>query len=295
MKKFKYKAVNLYGKKFSGTFLAESEQDLREQLAIQNLYLVSAKTTGDRTPNAFFSVSGKVGVAEMSAFCRQFAIMLSSGTAITDALDILSGQDFSKYFCKTLSLVCADVKSGLLLSEALSKHKRIFPDILRSMVRVGEVSGSLDAVMSSVADYFEADSKLKATVKSAMAYPAVLILMAIGIVLLLVLFVIPTFMDTFSSIDVQMPKITVALYSFSRWVSSYWEFIVIAVVAVAAAWILFLRTKRGRYAWDKCKFHMPFIGKIIKYNISARFCRAFSLLVSGGMDIVDALDETALA
>lgn len=141
LKKYKYSAINLSGKKFEGTFLAENEKDLRRQLAKQNLYLVSARPDTEKSPNPFFSLTGKVTVNELSTFCRQFSIMITSGTSIVDSLSILRTQSFTGYLKKILSQVYEDVKAGKLLSEALDKHKRVFPDFFRSMVRVGELSG----------------------------------------------------------------------------------------------------------------------------------------------------------
>lgn len=155
LKKYKYSAINLSGKKFEGTFLAENEKDLRRQLAKQNLYLVSARPDTEKSPNPFFSLTGKVTVNELSTFCRQFSIMITSGTSIVDSLSILRTQSFTGYLKKILSQVYEDVKAGKLLSEALDKHKRVFPDFFRSMVRVGELSGAIDRVLVSVADYFE--------------------------------------------------------------------------------------------------------------------------------------------
>ncbi len=294
MKKYKYKAVNLYGKKFNGIFLAENEKDLREQLAKQNLYLVSSKVSTDKSPNPFFSLTGKVKVDELSTFCRQFAIMLNSGTSIVDTLEILRKQAFSGFFRKTLDMVYEDVKAGLLLSEAMNKHKKIFPEFFRSMVRVGEISGAIDEVMVSVADYFESDSKMKAAIKSAMIYPVILIIMAIGILVLMVVFVIPTFMDAFASIDVEMPYLTIVLYNISQWLIANWMMLIIIIFAIILLWMLFLKSKKGRYYWDKCKFHMPLVGKIVRNTVSSRFCRAFSLLIASGMDIVDAMDEVGV-
>lgn len=294
MKKFKYTAINLYGKKFQGTFLAENEKDLRAQLAKQNLYLVSAKPDTEKSPNPFFSVSGKVSVNELSTFCRQFAIMITSGTSIVDSLAILKGQAYSGYLKRVLEQVYEDVKAGKLLSEALEKHKRVFPNFFRSMVRVGEISGSIDKVLVSVADYFESDSRMRAKTRSALIYPCVLIVMAIGIIVLMVVFIIPTFQEALSSLEVEMPKLTLALYDMSAYIRERWMNIVIVVVAVVAFCMIFVRTKKGRYLWDKWKFHMPLVGNVIKNNISARFCRSFSLLLLGGMDIVDAMDEVCI-
>lgn len=294
MKKYKYNAINLYGKKFQGTFLAENEKDLRAQLAKQNLYLVSARVDTEKSPNPFFSLTGKVSVGELSTFCRQFSIMITSGTSIVDSLFILKGQAYTAYLKRVLEQVYEDVKAGRLLSEALAKHKRVFPNFFRSMVRVGEISGAIDKVLVSVADYFETDNKMRAKTRSALVYPCVLIVMAIGIIVLMVAFIIPTFQDALSSLEVEMPPLTLTLYDLSAYFREYWMNIVLIAAAVVFVWIIFLRTKKGRYLWDRLKFHMPLVGNVIKNNISARFCRSFSLLVASGMDIVDAMDEVCI-
>lgn len=294
MKKYKYSAINLQGKKFQGTFLAENEKDLRAQLARQNLYLVSAKVDTNKSPNPFFSVTGKVSVNELSTFCRQFSIMITSGTSIVDSLAILKGQAYSSYLRRVLSQVHEDVKAGKLLSEALAKHKRVFPNFFRSMVHVGELSGSIDKVLVEVADYFEADQKARAKTRSALIYPCVLIIMAIGIIVLMVVFIIPTFQEALAGLEVEMPALTMALYNISAYFRQNWMRIVLIIAAVVLLWIIFLRTKTGRYHWDKWKFHMPLVGNVIKNNVSARFCRSFTLLIGSGMDIVDAMDEVCI-
>lgn len=294
MKKYKYKAVNLYGKKFEGTFLAEDEKDLRAKLAKQSLYLVSAKVDKDKSPNPFFSVSGKVTVNELSTFCRQFSIMITAGTSIVDSLGILKGQSYSGFLKKILEQVYEDVKAGKLLSEALKKHKRVFPNFFISMVRIGEISGQIDKVLVAVADYFESDSKIRAKTKSALTYPVVLIIMALAIIVLMVVFIIPTFQEALSSLEVDMPALTLMLYDASEYFKTNWQQIITVIVAVIAVCWLALRTKQGRLLWDRIKFELPVVGKVIQSNITARFCRSFSLLVSSGMDIVDAMDEVVI-
>lgn len=294
MKKYKYNAINLQGKKFQGTFLAENEKDLRSKLAKQNLYLLSARVDTDKSPNPFFSLTGKVSVHELSTFCRQFSIMITSGTSIVDSLAILEGQAYSSYLKRVLGQVHEDVKAGKLLSEALSKHKRVFPNFFRSMVHVGEISGSIDKVLVEVADYFESDNKARAKTRSALIYPAVLIVMAIGIIVLMVAFIIPTFQEALEGLEVDMPALTMTIYNISAYFRDNWMQIVLIVAAVVLLWVIFLRTKRGRYLWDKLKFHMPLVGNVIKNSVSARFCRSFTLLIGSGMDIVDAMDEVSI-
>lgn len=275
-------------------FWAENEKDLRAQLAKQNLFLVSSKPDTDKSPNMFFSLSGKVSVNELATFCRQFAIMITSGTSIVDALQILKGQAYSDYLKKVLDQVYEDVKAGKMLSEALTKHKKVFPNFFRSMVKVGEISGAIDKVLVAIADYYENDSKMRAKMRSAMIYPTVLITMAIGIVVLMVVFIIPTFQKALSSLDVEMPALTMALYDLSEKIRSNWMTIVLVIVSVAVLIAVIIHTKTGRYYWDKLKFHMPIVGKIIQSNISSRFCRSFALLIGSGMDIVDAMDEVCI-
>ena len=141
MQKFKYTAVNLQNEKIKGTFIAEDERDLAEQLAKQSLYLVSAAPYSGGTPSAFFTLgTGKITLPELSNFCRQFAIMINTHIPLLETLDILKNQPFSSYLLKILEVVYDDVKGGMLLSEALEKHKKVFPEFFRSMTYVGEMS-----------------------------------------------------------------------------------------------------------------------------------------------------------
>ena len=120
----------------------------------QSLFLVSATPYSDATPNAFFSVSGKVKTNELAVFCRQFAIMINSGIPILGCIEILKTQSYSGMLKKILDKVCEDVKAGLMLSEAIDKHKKVYPEFFRSMLKIGEMSGKMDMVLTSLADYY---------------------------------------------------------------------------------------------------------------------------------------------
>ena len=290
MKKYKYVAVNLQKKKFTGSFLAEDEKDLSRQLALQNLYLVSCKIDREKSPSAFFSVSGKVKVQELATFCRQFAIMINTGTPVVDSLNILKDQSYTAYFRKLLSIVHEDVQSGLILSQALKKHSKVFPDFFYNMVYVGEMSGRLEKVLVSIADYFETDSKIRKKAKGAMTYPLILIVMALGIVVLMMVFIIPTFKDALSSLEVNMPPLTLAIYEMSDYVTKNWVKIALVALAVVLVCYLFVHNKKGRLIWDRFKLEAPVIGKVTTNLVTARFARAFGLLLESGMDVVDAME-----
>lgn len=292
MNKYRYTAVNLDKKKIKGTFIANDEQDLGEQLAKQGLYLVSASIYSGNTPSAFFTLgTGKVTLAELTVFCRQFAIMINTGIPILDCLDILRNQNFSGYFKKILDVIYDDVKGGMLLSAALEKHGRVFPDFFKSMIMVGEKSGKLDIVFESLADYYETDTAIKKKAKSAMSYPLMLMGMTVGILVLMFALVIPRFRETLADMDVEITGITKVVYDIHDFLSNTWQLWVVGIILLVGGIIIALRTEKGKYAFDVLKLKIPFVKKITLNMITSRFARGFGLLLSSGMDLNDALDS----
>ncbi len=291
MKKYKYEAVNINKKKFTGTFLAENERDLASQLAKQNLYLISAKVTSDEVRPSFFSVGGRVKMVDLTAFCRQFSIMLNSGMSIVQTLDVLKAQDYDRFFKSILENVYEDVKTGVMLSDALAKHKKVFPNFFKSMIKVGEASGKLDVVMISLADYYDNDAALKKKTKGALAYPIMLLMMTIGIVVLMMLFVVPTFKDTLKDMNVEMPPLTQAIADLSDFIKLEWKKILVVIGSLVALIFLYSRTEKGKYTFDTLAINFPLLKTINIAKITARFARGFSLLLSSGMDIIEAMEE----
>jgi len=295
VKQYKYTALNINKEKFTGTFLAEDEKDLATQLAKQNLYLLSCSVYTGKTPSAFFTLgTGKVSIPELSNFCSQFSIMLSAGMTVLDCLEALKEQPFSSLFKGIIQIVYDDVKSGIVMSEALEKHAKVFPDFFRNMVYVGEVSGKLDQVFKSLSDYYEKDAAVKRKTKSALAYPLMLALMTVGIVILMLVFVIPTFRDALSSLEVPLTGLTKVIYGISDFILAYWLYILAGVVLIVSVLVIIGKTEKGRLAYDKFKLKLPVI-KGVQYNlIASRFARAFALMLTSGLDIVEALDAVKI-
>lgn len=295
MQKFKYVALNLQKKKFTGTFIAEDVKQLTAELAKQNLYLVSAKPVSDTVQHSFFSLSvgSSVKISDLTTFCRQFSIMITSGISILDTVGILRTQAFSSYFKKVLDAIYEDVKGGLLLSEAIQKHKKVFPDFFQSMLRVGEMSGKLDEVMVSLADYYEKDAAMKRKLKGAMAYPIMLLVLIIGIVILMMAFVIPTFRDALSSLDVEMPGITMAVYNMSDFIIHNWMYLLGGVVLLVAIFILVNRSQKGKLFLHALYLHIPVLRRVLISTITSKFARGFGLLTSSGLDVVEAMEIIA--
>ena len=291
MQKYKYIAVNLQKQKIKGTFIANDEHDLAAQLAKQSLYLISAKAYTNDTPSAFFtlSVGSSVSLPELTTFCRQFSIMQNTGIPILDCLDILRNQQYSSYFRKLLQVIYEDVKSGLLLSDALRKHKKVFPHFFRSMVRVGEMSGKMELVFASLANYYESDTAIKSKVKSALSYPMMLLAMTVGVVILMMLVVVPTFRTAMSQMEVEITGITKVVYDMSDFLLGYWKVLLLGVILIVLLLILIGRTESGAFFFDKLKVKLPIVKTIQRNLLTARFARAFGLLLSSGMDLNTAM------
>ncbi len=290
MRKYKYVAVNLERKKFSGVFLAENEKDLAVQLAKQNLYLISAKVASDRQKSKFFSLSGSVTADDLNTFCRQFAIMINSGMNILETLDILKKQNYSSFFKDIIDSISEDVRGGIMLSDAINKHKNIFPQFFRSMVYVGEISGRIDIVLNNLADYYENDAEIKKRTKGAMIYPLMLLTLTIGIVILMMVFVIPTFKDALSELEIEMPKLTLIIYDASDYLIVNWKNLLIRISIVIGVVVLFSMTKIGKYFWDTMKIKLPLVKTVQMAKLSSRFARGFGLLLSSGLDVVEAME-----
>ncbi|MBR6682571.1 MAG: type II secretion system F family protein [Clostridia bacterium] len=291
MKRYKYVAVDLHNQRVRGTFIAADEKELAMLLAKQGLYLVSAKSYSGSTPSTLFILgSGRVSLGELTSFCRQFSIMQNTHVPLPTCLEVLRKQGYSAYFTKTLDIVYEDVRGGMLLSEAVQKHSRVFPDFFRSMIFVGEMSGKLDSVLLSLADYYEKEYEIRRKLKSAMAYPVMLLLMTIGILALMLTLVVPTFRSAMADMDVVPSGLTLTVYNFSDFVLGYWHVILAVLIAVILAVCLISRTERGKYAIDLLAVKLPAIRSLHNDLISARFSRAFGLLLSSGMDLDRALD-----
>ncbi len=295
MPTYKYVAVDLRKKKYKGIFIADDENDLAVQLTKQNLYLVSSSLYKGGTPSAFFTLgTGGVKLSELTTFCRQFSIMISTGIPLLGCIESLKEQPYSAYFKSILQVVSEDVKSGAMLSEAIDKHKKVFPNFFRSMVHIGEASGKLDRVFVALADYYESDSAIKRKVKGAMAYPSMLALMTVGIVILMLTFIVPTFRETLSQLDVEATGITAIVYDLSDFLLEWWTTIVAVLIIVGGGFFLFSKTTVGRNFIDVFLIKCPLVGRVQINLITARFARAFSLLLESGMDMAAALDTISI-
>lgn len=290
MKKFKYTAYNLDHKKYTGFYFANDEQHLRTLLSQEQLFLISCKEVSDKGPSAFFSLTGKVKMKELTYFCRQLSIMINSSIELINCLEILKGQAFTKYFKQILERVYEDVQSGMLLSEAMAKHKKVFPEFLRNMVYVGEMSSALEKVLDNIADFYESEMRTKSKIKSAMVYPITLLVLTIAILALMMILVVPTFRNSLGAMDIEMPALTMAIFNLSDFVSQNILTIAGGVVGFILLIKLLGKTNSGRLFFDTLAMKISFTRRYQIANTTSVFARSFGLLLASGMHIVDAME-----
>ena len=291
MKKFKYTATDKEGNVTKGVFLAESESEMKEMLLKSGYYVTSSRTVSTADLSTFFSLSGKVKTKDLSQFCNQFSVMIVSGVPIVESISLLKTQSSSGLLKKTLRKIEDDMKQGLLLSEAMKKYPKVFPPFFYSMVFVGENAGCLDKVLVTVAQYFETEDKTKKKVKGALAYPLLLLALTIGVIVVMMLFIIPTFIDSFAKMNVEMPALTLMIFEMSNFFREYWLYIFVFVVAaIAIVWLMrFLPS--FRVFLDRMKVTIPIMKRINMARFTSRFARSLGLLLDSGSDTLSALEN----
>ena len=287
---FSYVAVDQTGRETKGSMDAENRERAAEQIRKSGLVPLSIKEQGVLNKEIDFSLGRKVKPRDLSVFCRQFVSITQAGVPMKEALQMLAEQTENKWLKRAIFDVLTNVEKGNTLADSMMAYRHIFPGIMVSMVRAGESSGNLEMAFSRMAVHFEKQAKLKATIRKATIYPIILVCAAIGVVAVMLLFVIPIFIDMFADLDVEMPALTMAVMNTSEWTASHWYVILIVIVAVVAAYHAFYRTDDGRRIIDEIKMHMPLFGKLTVKSACAEFARTMSTLLAAGLSTVNCLD-----
>ena len=212
---FSYVAVDQAGKEIKGSIDAENSERVAETLRRDGLLPLSIKEQGVLNKEIDFAIGKKVKPRDLSVFCRQFVSITEAGVPMKEALQMLAEQTENKWLKRAIAEVLTNVEKGNTLADSMMAFPDIFPGMLVNMVRAGEASGSLELSFSRMATHFEKEAKLRATIMKATIYPIILICAAIGVVAVMLLFVIPIFIDMFADLDVQMPALT-KVYPLSR-------------------------------------------------------------------------------
>lgn len=294
METFSYTAVGADGKEKKGTVIAETREDAARSLKDQGLLPMSIGKQSALNKDINFSFGKKgVKVRDLSVFCRQFSSIIKAGVNVINALSMMSEQTENKKLKAAIKNVQSNVEKGETLSSAMRSEGDIFPSLLISMVAAGEASGSLETAIERMAIQFEKDAKISGMVKKAMIYPIILIIVMIGVVIAMMMFVIPNFMDMFEGLDAEMPFMTVMVINMSNFILDRWWLLILIVVGIVFAYKSYYKTDAGRHVIDRIKIKIPVFGVLTVKTACARFSRIMSTLLSAGMPMISAIEIAA--
>ncbi len=295
METFSYTAVGADGKEKKGSIVAETREDAARSLKDQGLLPMSIgkQSALDKDINFSFGKKKGVKVRDLSVFCRQFSSIIKAGVNVINALSMMSEQTENKKLKAAIKNVQSNVEKGETLSSAMRSEGDIFPSLLVSMVAAGEASGSLETAIERMAIQFEKDAKISGMVKKAMIYPIILIVVMIGVVIAMMMFVIPNFMDMFEGLDAEMPFMTVMVINMSNFILDKWWLLILIVVGIVFAYKSYYKTDAGRHVIDRLKIKIPVFGVLTVKTACARFSRIMSTLLSAGMPMISAIEIAA--
>lgn len=292
--KFLYQAKDYQGGDVNGVLEAANMQIAQNIFKERGVILLKIKELHPRNTRQFLlGLTHRVTAKQLVIFSRQLAVLISSNVAIVRALRILAKQTPSPYFQSVIMSVADEVDGGARLSAAMHKYRRIFDDFFIYMVRAGETTGTLDEVLTYLADQKEKDYELNSRILISMIYPAFVISVLIIMMFLMLIFVLPKLLDIVASSGATLPFTTRMLLALSGFSRDYWLVLLVVVLAIIIGLVFLRRTVRGRRIFDKITLHIPVIGKIFIKMYLARLARSLSNLISSGVPINRSLEITA--
>jgi type IV pilus assembly protein PilC len=301
MADFKYTVRDATGKKLSGTVTADNEMEAKQELRRQDYVIISMEEKRKGGPRFaskdLFSRKGtprvRIKSKDLTVFTRQLSTMVAAGIPMLESLEVLAEQADDPGFRHVLGLIVEDVRSGTDLSAAMAKHPKTFKRIFVNMIKAGEASGQIDDILNRLADYAEANDRLKAEIKSAMTYPLVSITMIVGISFFLLIFVVPKFQEIFTTLNAELPLPTEILMSLSAFMRERAIIWAPALLLVIIGIIAYSKTGGGGYYKDWLTLKLPVLGPLFQKVAISRFARTFSTLLASGVPILATLEIVA--
>lgn len=288
MPDYHYKARDSDGKLMTGTLRAAGPEQAGVMLRNEGRFIVSLEPAEAHAAEADAAPRrGRVKHAEVISFAHQLAVMIDTGVPISEAMDCVTDQTQSPAFRAVLEDVSAHVKSGGELSAALAQHRRVFPSIMISLVRASEASGTMGPILERVSSYLAKEAQTRRTVRGALTYPAVMLMMVLLVTVFLLAFVMPRFADVYQQRDAALPAPTQMLMTCSSLLVHYWYAWLALAVAAALGLALGARAEAGKRLIDYLKLHTPVLGPIFRKLYVTRGCRTMGTMLAAGVPILD--------
>src|SRR5690554_3428558 len=290
MAAFVYRAVDTNGKQQEGVLEADSSRQVRQQLRDKGWIPLSVEVTTQKAKNeGVFSRSPRLSVPELALITRQLATLIQAGLPIDESLKALSDQTGKQRIKAMILAIRAKVLEGYTLAKALAEYPKAFPHLYRSTVAAGEHAGHLDSVLNRLADYTEARQASDQKIKLAAMYPIILSIVAIGIVIGLLTYVVPDIVDVFVKNGQELPGLTQFMLNLSHFITDWGLLTLILLVVALIVFNMALRNAGFRKKWHAFLIRMPALGRFVKDTNTARFGSTLAILTSSGVPLVDAM------
>lgn len=294
MKKFKYSARDAKGKPFEGEIEAKDPQDVADILHDRGLLVVSVKEATGISLERLNEINiGGVPMKEKVVFMRQMATMVGAGLPLSRSLEIMTQQVANPQFKKVLKNVLDSVQSGKTLADSFRAEEEVFDNITVNLIEAGEESGNLEIVLEKLATELEEKDDLTGKIKSAMIYPAIILVIIAAVILLMMFVLVPAMADIYDDFDAELPFITRALMSMSDFFINYWWALIVGALVLFIGGKFYLDSPGGKRTFDKLVLKIPIVGDIVAKMQISQFTRILSLLLGSGLSIIKAIELTA--
>jgi len=287
---FVWEAETKRGETKKGEMDATDENVVRGQLRRQGFKSINVKKKPKDLAEYLPFLKQKVKEKNIVVFARIFSTMINAGLPLIQCLDLLAQQEENKTFSKIITTVKEDIEGGATLHDALKKHPMVFDELFVNLVAAGESGGILDVILIRLSNYMEKAMKLKSKVKSAMTYPAAVLVISVAVVALLLIKVIPVFKEMFEGMGGQLPGPTQFVVNASQFMQSYFLYMIIGIVLLIFLFRRYYRTAKGRYTVDALILKAPVFGPLIKKVAIAKFTRTLSTMLGSGVPILEGLN-----
>ena len=301
MASFNYTGRNANGSKVKDSIDAANLDAAAEKLFKKGITPISIVAGGQGNSSIastdIFELlnNGRVSLEELIIFCRQMYALMRSGVPILRAINGMVESANSNTLKKALSDIGKQLEGGYSFSSALNHHPKIFDHLFVSLVHVGENTGQLDQAFFKLTTYLERELDTRKRIKAALRYPSMVLIALSAALVILNIFVIPTFADMFSRLGADLQPMTQFIIASSNLFTNYWYYMLLAIVVTYLMINKSLKTKQGRYQWDRRKIKIPIIGSIIERSILARFSHSFAIVLKAGVPMTTALTLVAEA
>ncbi len=285
---FSYKAVDSTGTVVTGTYNAAEKTQVISYLKAQGMTPVSIGS-GVNTDLSAYMPQKKPAAKDLSMFCEQFSALLKAGVTILDGLKLLIEQTKNKALKEAIQTTVTAVNEGESLGNAMAKTPLVFDQTMTSLVKAGEASGSLEASLDRLGSQYKKDAEIAATIKKAMVYPIIVLVVALVVVVFMLMFIVPKVMEIFESVDITMPKITLIVVGAADWLMANWFTALLVTGAVIGLIIAFIKSKTGKKCLSWVALQLPGVKEFTIKSAASKIARTLSTLLTAGMTVLEAL------